>query len=180
MREADMVDPKDTMEQVMMLLKAREQNKIPSFEKRKSYLQGGTGYSSPGASGTSTAQSYTPSFLQRGFDIYGGRPEDADILNRVTELFGFDPSIGAGEVQDMIGGYRSDLSSLLPSVQQYGAGFTEFGKREKDIQTARTGAYSGIDRAATDIASAEQDRQMAELIQYLTQLETQGGVEFTT
>jgi hypothetical protein len=48
------------------------------------------------------------------------------------------------------------------------------------MQTARTGAYSGIERAATDIASAEQDRQMAELIQYLTQLETQGGVEFIT
>jgi len=179
MREADMVDPKDTMKQVMMLLKAREQNKIPSFEKRKSYLEGGTGYSSPAASGTSTAQSYTPSFLQRGFDIYGGRPEDADILNRVTELFGFDPSVGTGKIQDMIRGYRSEFTGLLPNVQQYGAGFSEFGKREKDIQTARTGAYSEIDRASTDIASSEQDRQMAELIQYLTQLETQGGVKFT-
>jgi hypothetical protein len=79
----------------------------------------------------------------------------------------------------MIRGYRSEFTGLLPNVQQYGAGFSEFGKREKDIQTARTGAYSEIDRASTDIASSEQDRQMAELIQYLTQLETQGGVKFT-
>jgi len=178
MREADMIDPKDAMEQVMMLLKAREQNKVPSFEKSKSYLEGGdTGYSAP--SGTSTAQSYTPSFLQKGFDLYGGRPEDAAILNRVTELFGFDPSVGAEKVQDMIGDYRSNLTGLMPSVQQYGGGFEGFGGRQQAVSTARTGAYSGIDRAATDIASSEQDRQMSELIAYLTQLETQGGVEFT-
>mgnify|MGYP003111000141 CR=1 FL=1 len=182
MREADMVDPKDTMEQVMMLLKAREQNKIPSFEKRKSYYQGGSsGFSSPEAgSGSGSQSSTTPvDFLERGFDIYGSRPEDAAILNRVTELFGFDPSVGTGKIQDMIRGYSSEFTGLLPNVQQYGAGFAEFGGREKDIQTARTGAYSEIDRASTDIASSEQDRQMAELIQYLTQLETQGGVKFT-
>jgi hypothetical protein len=191
MREADMVDPKDTMEQVMMLLKAREQNKIPSFEKRKSYRQGGFGGPDYDQSGSTTSDEYrggsggaigtvSPSFLDRAFNLYGGRPEDADILNRITELYDFDPSVGAGEVQDMIGGYRSELTSFLPSVQQYGGGFEGFGGRQQAMQTARTGAYSGIDRAATDIASAEQDRQMAELIQYLTQLETQGGVEFTT
>ena len=170
-----MIDPKDAMEQVMMLLKAREQNKVPSFEKSKSYREGG--YSSP--SGTSTGQSYNSSFLQKGFNLYGGRPEDAAILNRVTELFDFDPSVGAEKVQDMIGGYTSDLTGLMPSIQQYGGGFEGFGGRQQAISTARTGAYSEIDRAATDIASSEQDRQMAELIQYLTQLETQGGVKFT-
>ena len=206
MREAGMIDPKDTMEQVMMLLKAREQNKIPSFEKRKSYIMGGGaggGYSPPEDTTTPSPTSYSSSltgtgfgggtgtgggtvstvpssdFLERGFEIYGGRPEDEAILNRVRELFGFDPSVGAGEVQDIIGGYRSELTSFLPSVQQYGGGFEGFGGRQQAMQTARTGAYSGIDRAATDIASAEKDRQMAELIQYLTQLETQGQVEFT-
>jgi hypothetical protein len=179
MREAGMIDPKDTMEQVMMLLKAREQNKIPSFEKSKSYFEGGTtgsgsGYSPPEETTTPT------DFLERGFELYGGRPEDEDILNKVKRLFAFDPSVGAGEVQDIIGGYRSELTSFLPSVQQYGVGFEGFGGRQQAMQTARTGAYSGIERAATDIASAEQDRQMAELIQYLTQLETQGGVEFIT
>ena len=178
MREADMIDPKDAMEQVMMLLKAREQNKIPSFEKRKSYYQGGSSeFSSPEAGSQSST---TPvDFLERGFDIYGSRPEDADILNRVTELFGFDPSVGTGKIQDMIRGYTSDLTGLMPSIQQYGGGFEGFGGRQQAISTARTGAYSEIDRASTDIASSEQDRQMAELIQYLTQLETQGGVKFT-
>ena len=178
MREAGMIDPKDTMEQVMMLLKAREQNKIPSFEKSKSYFEGGTtgsgsGYSPPEETTTPT------DFLERGFELYGSRPEDEDILNKVKRLFAFDPSAGAGEVQDIIRGYRSELTSFLPSLQQYGGGFEGFGGRQQAMQTARTGAYSGIDRAATDIASAEQDRQMAELIQYLTQLETQGGVKFT-
>ena len=119
------------------------------------------------------------SFFEDQGHFYGSRPEDADILNRVTELFRFDPSVGAGEVQDMIGGYRSELTSFLPSVQQYGVGFEGFGGRQKAMQTERTGAYSEIDRASTDIASSEQDRQMAELIAYLTQLETQGGVKFT-
>ena len=191
MREADMVDPKDTMEQVMMLLKAREQNKIPSFEKRKSYREGGFGgpdFTGEGAteSGSSTVggggygtQPLPSSFLQRAFNLYGGKPKDADILNRVKELYDFDPSVGAGEVQDIIGGYTSELTSFLPSVQQYGGGFEGFGGRQQAMQSARTGAYSGIDRAATDITSAQKDKQMAELIQYLTQLETQGGVEFT-
>ena len=191
MREAGMIDPKDTMEQVMMLLKAREENKIPSFEKSKSYIEGGVfgtdfsgegateGSGSTGGGGGYGTQSLPSPFLQRAFSLYGGKPKDADILNRIKELYDFDPSVGAGEVQDIIGGYRSELTSFLPSLQQYGGGFEGFGGRQQAMQTARTGAYSGIERAATDIASEQKDRQMAELIQYLTQLETQGQVEFT-
>jgi hypothetical protein len=74
---------------------------------------------------------------------------------------------------------RSGLTSFLPSVQEYGGGFEGFGKRKKAMDTARMGAYSGIDRAATDIASTQGEQQLASLIQYLTQLEIQGGVEFT-
>ncbi len=191
LREADVVDPNEAVQQVMMLLKAREQNKIPSFEKRKSYREGGfggpdftgdgdteSGSSTVGGGGYGT-QPLPSSFLRRAFNLYGGKPKDADILNRVKELYDFDPSVGAGEVQDIIGGYTSELTSFLPSVQQYGGGFEGFGGRQQAMQSARTGAYSDINRAATDIASAQKDKQMAELIQYLTQLETQGGVEFT-
>ena len=74
---------------------------------------------------------------------------------------------------------RSQLTSFLPSVQEYGGGFEGFGGRKKAEDTARLGAYTNIDRAATDIASTQDEQQLASLIAYLTQLETTGGVKFT-
>jgi hypothetical protein len=213
LREADVVDPKEAVQQVMMLLNAREKGVADAgpYSSRKGYLGGGYnkrpkgyregGYSGPGdpfssqegAPGSTPSSDETgatgggmgapslggSSFLDRAFELYGGRPEDEDILNRVTELYDYDPSIGAGQVSDLTMDARSQLTSFLPSVQEYGGGFEGFGGRKKAEDTARLGAYTNIDRAATDIASTQDEQQLASLIAYLTQLETTGGVKFT-
>lgn len=213
LREADVVDPKEAVQQVMMLLNAREKGVADAgpYSSRKGYLGGGYnkrpkgyregGYSGPGdpfssqegAPGSTPSSNETgatgggmgapslggSSFLDRAFELYGGRPEDEDILNRVTELYDYDPSIGAGQVSDLTMDARSQLTSFLPSVQEYGGGFEGFGGRKKAEDTARLGAYTNIDRAATDIASTQDEQQLASLIAYLTQLETTGGVKFT-
>ena len=212
LREADVVDPKEAVQQVMMLLNAREKGVADAgpYSSRKGYLGGGYnkrpkgyregGYSGPGdpfssqegAPGSTPSSDETgatgggmgarlggSSFLDRAFELYGGTPEDADILNRVTELYDYDPSIGAGQVSDLTMDARSQLTSFLPSVQEYGGGFEGFGGRKKAEDTARLGAYTNIDRAATDIASTQDEQQLANLIAYLTQLETTGGVKFT-
>ena len=169
MREAGMVDPKETMQQVMMLLKAREQNKIPSFEKRKSYIDGGgagvEGYEQPSPS----------DYFQEIYETFGFMPSDAGIRADFEKRFEYDPSEAVGQIEDLTREAGDELSNVIQRTQAQGQGFEEFGERERTVDTARSDIYGAVDRGAEDISTESRLQQQEEALLDLAQIEESGA-----
>ena len=169
MREAGMVDPKETMQQVMMLLKAREQNKIPSFEKRKSYIDGGgagvEGYEQPSPS----------DYFQEINETIGVMPSAAGIRADFEKRFEYDPSEAVGQIEDLTREAGDELSNVIQRTQAQGQGFEEFGGRERTVDTARSDIYGAVDRGAEDISTESRLQQQEEALLDLAQIEESGA-----
>tara|TARA_R100000655_G_C2997464_1_gene193848 strand:+ start:3414 stop:4622 length:1209 start_codon:yes stop_codon:yes gene_type:complete len=169
MREAGMVDPKETMQQVMMLLKAREQNKIPSFEKRKSYIDGGgvgvEGYEQPSPN----------DYFQEIYETFGFMPSDAGIRADFEKRFEYDPSEAVGQIEDLTREAGDELSNVIQRTQAQGQGFEEFGRRERTVDTARSDIYEAVDRGAEDISTESKLQQQEEALLDLAQIEESGA-----
>ena len=172
MREADMIDPKDTMEQVMMLLKAREQNKIPSFEKRKSYIMGG---SAGGGSQTGFDQPSTSDYFQEIYETFGFMPSDAAIRTNFEKRFAYDPSEAVGQIEDLTREANLGLSDVVKGAQMQGEGFEGFGGRGRTVDTARSDVYGAVDRGAEDISTESRLQQQEEALRDLAQIEESGA-----
>jgi len=176
MREADMVDPKDTMEQVMMLLKAREQNKIPSFEKRKSYIMGG---SAGGGSQTGFDQPSTSDYFQEIYEAFGFIPSDAGIREDFEKRFAYDPTKAVGDIASLTEEATGQLGSIVQQSQQVGGGFEGFGERQRGIEEARSDLYRMVEEGAEGITEESKLAQQEEAILDLARRE-EAGAEFDT
>lgn len=180
MREADMVDPKDTMKQVMMLLKAREQNKIPSFEKSKSYFQGGTTGSGGGSgSGYQQPSASTSDYFQEIYETFGFIPSEDSIREDFEKRFAYDPTQAVGDIKELTEGATSQLGSVVEQAQKVGGGFEEFGRRQKDIEEARFDLYRMVEEGAEGITEESKLAQQEEAILDLARRE-EAGAEFDT
>ena len=180
MREADMVDPKDTMEQVMMLLKAREQNKIPSFEKSKSYFQGGTTGSGGGSgSGFQQPSASTSDYFQEIYETFGFIPSEDSIREDFEKRFAYDPTQAVGDIAGLTEEATGQLGSIIQQSQQVGGGFEGFGERQRGIEEARSDLYRMVEEGAEGITEESKLAQQEEAIRDLARRE-EAGAEFDT
>ena len=180
MREADMVDPKDTMEQVMMLLKAREQNKIPSFEKSKSYFQGGTTGSGGGSgSGFQQPSASTSDYFQEIYETFGFIPSEDSIREDFEKRFAYDPTQAVGDIAGLTEEATGQLGSIIQQSQQVGGGFEGFGERQRGIEEARSDLYRMVEEGAEGITEESKLAQQEEAILDLARRE-EAGAEFDT
>ena len=180
MREADMVDPKDTMEQVMMLLKAREQNKIPSFEKSKSYFQGGTTGSGGGSgSGFQQPSASTSDYFQEIYETFGFIPSEDSIREDFEKRFAYDPTQAVGDIAGLTEEATGQLGSIVQQSQQVGGGFEGFGERQRGIEEARSDLYRMVEEGAEGITEESKLAQQEEAIRDLARRE-EAGAEFDT
>ena len=180
MREADMVDPKDTMNQVMMLLKAREQNKIPSFEKSKSYFQGGTTGSGGGSgSGYQQPSASTSDYFQEIYETFGFIPSEDSIREDFEKRFAYDPTKAVGDIAGLTEEATGQLGSIVQQSQQVGGGFEGFGERQRGIEEARSDLYRMVEEGAEGITEESKLAQQEEAILDLARRE-EAGAEFDT
>ena len=180
MREADMIDPKDTMEQVMMLLKAREQNKIPSFEKSKSYFQGGTTGSGGGSgSGFQQPSASTSDYFQEIYETFGFIPSEDSIREDFEKRFAYDPTQAVGDIAGLTEEATGQLGSIIQQSQQVGGGFEGFGERQRGIEEARSDLYRMVEEGAEGITEESKLAQQEEAIRDLARRE-EAGAEFDT
>ena len=176
LREADVVDPKEAVQQVMMLLKARQGNKIPSFEKRKSYIMGG---SAGAGSGSGFEQPATSDYFQEIYDTFGFIPSDAGIKADFESRFAYDPTDAVGEIGGLTKQATGALSDVIQETKMQGIGFEDFGKRERDTEQARSSLYRTLGEEAEGISTESKQQQQEEALVDLAQRE-ESGAEFDT
>ena len=118
-------------------------------------------------------------FLEQIYNLYGSRPDDPAIRARFESLFGYDASDALGKVGGMIGDATTEMGKIGTETQSYGKGFDKMGSVDKLIEDTRMNLFTGIQSQAPDVISGDKEGQIADALQYLTNLDTTGGVDFS-
>ena len=71
------------------------------------------------------------------------------------------------------------MGEVGTEVQSYGKGFHKMGSVDKLLEDTRMNLFTGIQSKSPDIISGDRESQIAEALQYLTNLDTAGGVDFS-
>jgi len=151
LREADVVDPKEAVQQVMMLLNAREKGVADAgpYSSRKGYQEGGQ--FSPDES------------IKHYYDTFGYKPTDSTIQKRFEELYKYDPSEALGNIDSL----TREASMELMNRQPDATGFFGSGARGRKDDELRTDLYSSVGRTSEDIISESREEATADALQFL-------------